>query len=113
MRRPAQPVNEKSIYYFFALDKYNFQRLFCGKCREAQRLSRHGYGMVSVVAHLSLIHILGKVFGEDVPAEVREEIIAGLRANFEGECSEVGMYPVSYTHLDVYKRQVIGHSSLR
>ena len=34
---------------------------------------------------------VGKVFGEDVPAEVREEIIAGLRANFEGECSEVGM----------------------
>ena len=35
---------------------------------------------------------VGKVFGEDVPAEVREEIIAGLRANFEGECTEVGMY---------------------
>ena len=35
---------------------------------------------------------VGKVLGEDVPAEVREEIIAGLRANFEGECSEVGMY---------------------
>ena len=35
---------------------------------------------------------VGKVFGGDVPAEVREEIIAGLRANFEGECSEVGMY---------------------
>ena len=35
---------------------------------------------------------VGKVFGEGVPAEVREEIIAGLRANFEGECSEVGMY---------------------
>ena len=35
---------------------------------------------------------VGKVFGEDVPEEVRKEIIAGLRANFEGECSEVGMY---------------------
>ena len=35
---------------------------------------------------------VGKAFGEDVPAEVREEIIAGLRSNFEGECSEVGMY---------------------
>ena len=35
---------------------------------------------------------VGKVFGDDVPAEVREEIISGLRANFEGECSEVGMY---------------------
>ena len=35
---------------------------------------------------------VGKKFGDDVPAEVQEEIIAGLRANFEGECSEVGMY---------------------
>ena len=35
---------------------------------------------------------VGKVFGEDVPENVREEIVRGLRANFEGECSEVGMY---------------------
>ena len=35
---------------------------------------------------------VGKVFGADVPEEVKEEIIAGLRSNFEGECSEVGMY---------------------
>ena len=35
---------------------------------------------------------VGKVFGDDVPDEVRKEIIDGLRANFEGECSEVGMY---------------------
>ena len=35
---------------------------------------------------------VGKVFGEDVPQEVQDEIIAGLRSNFEGECSEVGMY---------------------
>ena len=35
---------------------------------------------------------VGKVFGADVPAEAQEEIVAGLRANFEGECSEVGMY---------------------
>ena len=35
---------------------------------------------------------VGKVFGDDVPEEVRKEIIDGLRANFEGECSEVGMY---------------------
>ena len=35
---------------------------------------------------------VGKAFGSDVPAEVQEEIIAGLRANFEGECTEVGMY---------------------
>ena len=39
-------------------------------------------------------HVLGvgKVFPDEVPEEVREEIIAGLRSNFEGECSEVGMY---------------------
>ena len=35
-------------------------------------------------------HVLGvgKVFG----ADVQEKIIEGLRANFNGECSEVGMY---------------------
>ena len=37
-------------------------------------------------------HVPGKVFGDDVPEDVRKEIIDGLRANFEGECSEVGMY---------------------
>ena len=35
---------------------------------------------------------VGKSFGADVPAEVQSEIIEGLRANFNGECSEVGMY---------------------
>ena len=35
---------------------------------------------------------VGKAFGSDVPADVQKEIIDGLRANFEGECSEVGMY---------------------
>ena len=35
---------------------------------------------------------VGKVFGADVPEDVRKEIIDGLRANFAGECSEVGMY---------------------
>ena len=35
---------------------------------------------------------VGKSFGKDVPEEVQKEIIDGLRANFEGECSEVGMY---------------------
>ena len=39
-------------------------------------------------------HVLGvgKSFGVDVPAEVQEKIIEDLRANFNGECSEVGMY---------------------
>ena len=35
---------------------------------------------------------VGKPFGADVPEEVRTEIIEGLRSNFQGECSEVGMY---------------------
>ena len=35
---------------------------------------------------------VGKEFGADVPEEVKKEIIDGLRANFEGECTEVGMY---------------------
>ena len=35
---------------------------------------------------------VGKVFSDEVPEDVREEIIKGLRANFEGECTEVGMY---------------------
>ena len=48
-------------------------------------------------------HVVGIAKG------VSEDILADLRANFEGECSEVGMYPVSYTHLDVYKRQNQGH----
>ena len=35
---------------------------------------------------------VGKSFGADVPVEVQNEIIEGLRANFNGECTEVGMY---------------------
>lgn len=35
---------------------------------------------------------VGKKFGADVPADVQAKIISGLKANFEGECCEVGMY---------------------
>ena len=35
---------------------------------------------------------VGKSFGNDVPEGVDEEIVQGLRENFNGECSEVGMY---------------------
>ena len=47
---------------------------------------------------------VGKVFGDDVPEDVRKEIIDGLRANFEGECSEVGMYlaMARVAHREVY-----------
>ena len=34
---------------------------------------------------------VGKQFGADVPAEVQEEIIKGLRASFWRECAVVGM----------------------
>ena len=71
-------------------------------------------------------HVIGVGAKDQVEADVYE----GLKANFEGECTEVGMYiamsrqairegypeigefymraaleAVSYTHLDVYKRQ--------
>ena len=35
---------------------------------------------------------VGKEIPDSVPADVKAEIIAGLKSNFEGECSEVGMY---------------------
>ena len=35
---------------------------------------------------------VGKIFGADVPEDVKEKIIQGLKENFAGECSEVGMY---------------------
>ena len=39
-------------------------------------------------------HIIGvgREIPDTVPAEDKEAIIAGLKANFEGECTEVGMY---------------------
>ena len=33
-----------------------------------------------------------KGLGAEVPAEVQKEILEGLNANFQGECTEVGMY---------------------
>lgn len=35
---------------------------------------------------------VGKQFGTDVPEDVQKQIIDGLKANFTGECTEVGMY---------------------
>ena len=63
---------------------------FCPVCKvPAEKFNKQEGEMVWAAEHVVGV---GKVFGEDVPAEVREEIIAGLRSNFEGECSEVGMY---------------------
>ena len=63
---------------------------FCPVCKVPAEKFVEQSGEMSWAAE----HVVGvgKVFGADVPAEVQEEIIKGLRANFEGECSEVGMY---------------------
>ena len=55
---------------------------------------------------------VGKVFGDDVPEDVRKEIIDGLRANFEGECSEVGMYLAMQMRVDAENGATAGKFEL-
>ena len=63
---------------------------FCPVCKApASKFIEQSEEMTWAAEHVVGV---GKAFGEDVPEEVKNEIIAGLRANFEGECSEVGMY---------------------
>ena len=63
---------------------------FCPQCKvPASKFTEQKAGMAWAAEHVVGV---GKQFGADVPAEVQEEIIAGLKANFEGECTEVGMY---------------------
>ena len=63
---------------------------FCPQCKVPGEKFAEQKGELAWAAE----HVVGvgKQFGADVPAEVQEEIIAGLKANFEGECCEVGMY---------------------
>lgn len=62
----------------------------CPICKApASRFTEQAADMVWAAEHVVGV---GKVFGDDVPQEVRDEIIEGLRSNFQGECSEVGMY---------------------
>ena len=63
---------------------------FCPVCKVPASKFVEQSGEMSWAAE----HVLGvgKVFGADVPEEVQKEIIEGLRSNFNGECSEVGMY---------------------
>ena len=63
---------------------------FCPVCKAPASKFVEQKGEMSWAAE----HVVGvgKVFGADVPAEVQTEIIEGLRANFNGECTEVGMY---------------------
>ena len=63
---------------------------FCPQCKvPGSKFTEQKAGMAWAAEHVVGV---GKQFGADVPAEVQEEIIAGLKANFEGECTEVGMY---------------------
>ncbi len=63
---------------------------FCPQCKcPGAKFTEQKAEMAWAAEHVVGV---GKVFGADVPEEVKEEIIAGLRANFQGECTEVGMY---------------------
>ena len=63
----------------------------CPQCgASGSRFTEQKAGMTWAAEHVIGV---GKVFGADVPAEVQQEIVDGLRANFTGECTEVGMGP--------------------
>ena len=63
---------------------------FCPQCKvPGSKFIEQKEGMSWAAEHVVGV---GKQFGSDVPEEVRNEIIEGLRANFQGECTEVGMY---------------------
>ena len=63
---------------------------FCPQCKvPGSKFIEQKEGMNWAAEHVVGV---GKQFGADVPEEVRNEIIEGLRANFQGECTEVGMY---------------------
>ena len=55
----------------------------CPICKAAMKEREEGAGMVWAAEH---------IVGVGKEANVPEEIIMGLRDNFNGECSEVGMY---------------------
>ncbi len=52
-------------------------------------------------------HVVGVAKG------VSEDILADLRANFEGECSEVGMYQVNLILLNVQKLLTLTQSMIQ
>ena len=63
---------------------------FCPQCKvPGSKFTEQKADMTWAAEHVVGV---GKQFGADVPADVQEEIIKGLKANFEGECCEVGMY---------------------
>lgn len=63
---------------------------FCPQCKvPGSKFTEQKSDMTWAAEHVVGV---GKQFGADVPEDVKAEIIAGLKANFEGECTEVGMY---------------------
>ncbi len=55
----------------------------CPICKAAMKQREEGAGMIWAAEH---------ILGVGKEANVPEEIVMGLRDNFNGECSEVGMY---------------------
>lgn len=63
---------------------------FCPTCKvPGSKFIEQKAGMAWAAEHVVGV---GKQFGAHVPQEVQDEIVEGLRANFVGECTEVGMY---------------------
>ena len=63
---------------------------FCPQCKvPGSKFTLQAEDMSWAAEHVVGV---GKQFGENVPEAVQNDIIAGLRANFTGECTEVGMY---------------------
>ena len=63
---------------------------FCPQCKvPGSKFTEQKADMAWAAEHVVGV---GKQFGAAGPEEVKAEIIAGLKANFEGECTEVGMY---------------------
>ncbi|MDD3244030.1 MAG: NADH peroxidase [Eubacteriales bacterium] len=63
---------------------------FCPQCKAPASKFKEAAGEKAWAAE----HVIGvgKEFPDSVPEEARKEIIDGLKANFAGECTEVGMY---------------------
>ena len=63
---------------------------FCPQCKvPGSRFTEMKGELTWAAEHVGGV---GKNFGADVPADVQQHIIDELRSNFNGECSEVGMY---------------------
>ena len=63
---------------------------FCPQCKiPGERFTEMKGELAWAAEHVVGV---GKQFGADVPEDVQMKIIEGLKANFEGECCEVGMY---------------------